>query len=196
MLLIGLAVFMVGCASIKQAASDYQTGKNIPIANDELLPSQQAAPIAATVASLPFPFAAAASPIVLFLVTGFFTWQRGVKIRKNNGTVPAVSAINTTMWTAIIQDAANIAAGAFTTSGSSPSTASSVWQRVWKVALATVASAGAIAAANPSFMTYLTGHPILDSVFVAVTSGIAGIEKGLSSVPTIASTPNTTTVPA
>lgn len=186
MLLIGLAVLLVGCASIKQAASDYQTGKNTALVSGEVSPADQAAPIASTVASLPVPFAAAAAPIVLFLATGFFTWQRGVQIRKNNG-VPTVTPANTSFWTVLVQDVANIAAGAFTTAQNS-STTSSVIQRVWKVALATVASAGTLAAASPSFMTFLTGHPVLDSIFVAVTSGIAGLEKGLSNVPVVAST--------
>lgn len=193
-LLMGLAVLLVGCASIKQAASDYQTGKNTPLANSEIAPAQQAAPIAATVASLPVPFAAAAAPIVLFLATGFFTWQRGVQIRKNNGQVQIAPAINVNMFTAIIQDVANIAAGAFSTPQNG-STASSVLQRVWKVALATIASAGTLAAASPAFMTFLTGHPVLDSVFVAVTSGIAGLEKGLSNVPVVASIPAAPSAP-
>lgn len=186
-ILIGVVLLFVGCATIKQAASDYQTGKNTPLTNTEIAPSQEAAPIAATVASLPVPFAAAAAPIVLFLATGFFTWQRGMQIRKNNGVVPS-SSTSVNMFTAIIQDVANIAAGAFTTTTGTASTASTVWQRIWKVALATVASAVTLGAGSPSFMAFLTGHPVLDSIFVAVSSGIAGLEKGLSSVPVIATT--------
>lgn len=188
-LLASILFVLVGCASIKQAISDYQTGKNTPLTNGELSPAQQAAQYSNTIADLPIPFAAAAAPIVLFLGTGIFTWLRGQSIRKNNGVVPVVPAANSNIILNITQAIANIAAGAFTTTTGTPSTASTVWQRIWKVALATVASAGTIAAASPSFMTFLTGHPALDSVFVAITSGIAGLEKGLSTVPVVASTP-------
>jgi hypothetical protein len=188
-ILVSLLVLVSGCAWLTQAKQDYTTGATTPLAVNEVSPSAQAAPIVATASALPIvgPFAG----ILGIVLTGFFTWQRGVSIRKNNGVVPAVPASSVNIFTAVLQDAANIAAGLFTTT-TGTTTAGSVWQRIWKVALATVASGTAIAAANPSLQTYLLAHPVLSALFVSVTSGIAGLEKALSNVPTLATTTNGT----
>ena len=181
-------VLLCGCAWLQQANQDYQTGKNTPLVNGEVAPAQEASPYVATASVLPFvgPFAG----VLGVVLTGLFTWQRGAGIRKNNG-LPVASSSTANVATTIIQTIANVAAGAFTTTGTTPSTAATIWQRVWKVALAVIASGTAVAVANPSLQTYLLAHPVLSAVFVAATSGIAGVEKALSSVPTIATTPTT-----
>lgn len=190
---LGIVVLLGGCAMTKQAIEDYKTGKNTPLAEGEIAPKDQAAPIANAVSSLPIPFAAAAGPIVLFLGTAFFSLQRGANIRKNNNIVTPVVVAHTNAVTSIIQTAANIFTGIFAmASTDNPSTTGSVLQRIWKVALSTIAGGGSLALANPSLMAFLTGHPVLDSIFVFATSGIAGLEKGLSSVPpVVAATPTT-----
>ncbi len=183
-LILALCFVMGGCAWFTQAKQDYNTGATTPVLINEVSPAQEANAIASTASAIPF--AAPFAGILAIVLTGFFTWQRGVAIRKTGA--PTASA-NVNIFTAIIQDVANIFAGAFTTT-TGTSTAGTVWQRVWKVALATVASGTAIAAANPSLQAYLTAHPVLSTVFVAVTSGIAGIEKAMSNVPVV-----TTVVP-
>ncbi len=184
---ICIAVFLVGCAATKQAIQDYKTGQSTALVNGEIAPKDQGQIVQNTVSAFPVPFA---GPIALglgFLATVFFTWQRGVNIRKSGGApvVPTASIVAH----GILQDVANIFSGLFTVaSTTAPSATGSVLQRAWKVAVATIASGAAMAAASPSFMTYLTGHPVLDAVFVSASAGIAAIEKGLSTVPVPAAT--------
>lgn len=192
-LAVGVTICLVGCAATKQIITDYKAGANTPLVNGEIAPSAQGAVIQNTVAALPVPFA---GPIALglgFLATAFFTWQRGVNIRKSGGA--PVSAAPSVHTNGVLQDVANIFSGMFTVaSTTAPSAAGSVFQRVWKVAVATVASGVGIAAANPSFLTYLTGHPYLDALFVSASAGIAGLEKALSTVPvSVSAVPATVT---
>ena len=181
-LVFGLVALLCGCAAIKQGINDYQVGKQTPLVNGEIAPKDQAAPIVSTASALPIvgPFAG----ILGIVLTGFFTWQRGVAIRKNGSVTPQV-VVSHNIFTGILQDVANIAAGAFTTS-TSGSLTGSVIQRVWKVALATIASGVGLAATNQDFQTYLLAHPALSLAFVTVSAGIAGLEKALSNVAPVA----------
>jgi len=192
-IITGLLAFIIGCAWTKQAVQDYNTGNTAPLVNGEVSPSAQGQVIQNTVSSLPVPFAAPIAMVVGFLGTLFFTWQRGVQIRKNGGA-PVANAAQTSQTTnGILQDIANIFSGMFTTaSTTAPSTTGSVFQRVWKVALATAASGVAIAASNTDVLTFLSAHPYLDAAFVSLSSGLAGLEKALSTVP-VASAPVATT---
>lgn len=181
-----MCVFLVGCA---QAIKDYKTGASTPLVNGEVSPSQQAAVISNTVSSLPVPFAAPIAMGVGFLATIFFTWQRGVSIRKAGGAPTATTATSSAATNGILQDAANIFAGMFTTaSTTAPSTVGTVFQRVWKVALATLASGTALAASNTDVAIFLAAHPVYDGIFVALSSGLAGLEKALSTVPVATTT--------
>ena len=172
------AVVLMGCA---QAIKDYQTGNTTPLAVNEVSPTTTAQQIGSTISDLPVPFAAPIGVAITFLAGIFLTWKRGVSIRK---TGAPSTGTGVSLFTGIEQFVANVFAGAFTTITTTPTTAGSVWQRVWKVALATVASGTAVATANPQVMSFLTGHPVLDAVFVGVSAGIAGLEKALSNVPT------------
>lgn len=182
--LLTASIFLIGCGTIKQGIQDYNTGKNTPLINGEISPKDQVSPISNAVGSLPIPFAPAAGGVILFLGTAFLTWKRGAAIRKNNNIVDPVVAAKQNVFTGTLQNLANVFAGMFAVASSTtPSTTGSIIQRIWKVALATIGAGGSLAAADPSFMTYLTTHPLLSTVFVGITSGIAGIEKGLSAVP-------------
>lgn len=184
LILVGL---LCGCAGLKQATSDYQVGATTPLANGEVSPQQQAAVISGTVSSLPIPFAGPIAAAVGFLGTLFFTWQRGVSIRKAGGAPKSTAATQSIATNGIIQDIANIFAGMFTTaSTTAPTTTGTVFQRIWKTALATVAAGVATATTIPSLGTYLTGHPVEDAVFVGLTSLISGAEKLVSNVPVTA----------
>lgn len=181
-----MCVFLVGCA---QAVKDYQTGASTPLVNGEVSPSQQATVISNTVSSLPVPFAGPIAMGVGFLATVFFTWQRGVSIRNAGGAPTATAASKSAATNGILQDVANIFAGMFTTaSATAPSTAGTIFQRVWKVALATLASGTALAASNADVAAFLAGHPVYDGIFVALSSGLAGLEKALSTVPVATTT--------
>lgn len=184
-IIAAFAGILMGCAATKQAISDYQTGANTPLAVNEQSPAQEAAPITSVVSALPFvgPFAGVIGTILI----GFFTYRMGVAIRKNNNLVPATTVSSSNVATAILQAAANIFTGMFTTASQvAPTTTGSVFQRVWKTALATVGAGITAALAVPSLATYLTGHPLADTILVFLSSGIMGIEKYLSSIQPIA----------
>lgn len=188
-LILSAVVLLAGCAATKQAIQDYGTGKATPIAANETAPAAKAEVIAAPVKALPVPFAPIAGSVVAFLATVFFTWQRGAAIRKNNGVVPASTETSTVPH--FVQDISNVMTGAFTILNNNSLTGT-VLQRVWKVALAVSASGVAVAAADPAVGTFLSAHPLASAAFVAISSGIAGLEKGLSNLPAQAATTTAT----
>ena len=188
-LFLGIIVLVSGCAFTKQAIQDYQTGKTTPIQANEETPAQKAEVLSNTVSSLPVPFAPAAAGAVGFLATIFFTWQRGASIRKT-GAPPASSEASNAPH--LVQDLANVVAGAFTLIRDNGGITGTILQRMWKVGLATAASGAAVAAADPSVASFLGAHPLIDMAFVAISSGIAGLEKGLSNVPAPATTTSVT----
>ena len=73
-------------------------------------------------------------------------------------------------------------------SNSSPTNTGSVLQRVWKVALSTAGGLAAATVADPALAGFFVSHPQIAGLLVAASSGIAGIEKGLSSVQPPATT--------
>lgn len=174
-----VAMFLVGCAAAKQAVQDYKTGQETPLVNGEVSPKDQGAQIGNTVKDLPIPGAPAAGAAVTFLATLFFTWKRGQQIRKT-GAPQATAESNAPH---IVQDIANVAAGAFTLIKDNGGLTGSIIQRAWKVALASGISGAAVATADPAVGSFLAAHPIASVAFVAVTSALAGLEKGLSNVP-------------
>jgi len=183
LLIAGSIIFLAGCA---QAMKDYQTGLSTPLTNAETQTTQQqAAAIGNAVATLPVPFAPVAGGVVTFLAGIFLAWHRGVVIRQK-GTVTASAAEKTTVATGIIQDLANVFAGAFSTTAGSTSTAGAVWQRVWKTLLATITGGGVALASDPSLVPILAAHPVAAGILAAVPSLILGLEKAFSNVPAIA----------
>lgn len=187
LIVVGLCGFLFGCAALKQAGNDYETGANTPLAVNEVAPSTTAAAIGGTVSSLPIPLAVPIGSAVTFIAGIFLTWQRGISIRKNNGLVPATAATNSNVVNGLVQDAANVAAGMFTVaSTTAPTTTGSVFQRVWKTALATILGGATLASTEPAFASFLGAHPVVSGLLVGVPSVISGIEKALSSVQPVA----------
>lgn len=181
--LLGIILLMTGCAWTKQAITDYNTGRTTPLIANEESPSVKGSDIGNTVSSLPVPFAPVAGGVVTFLATIFLTWKRGAAIRKNDGTVPASASVASNA-PHVIQDIANVFTGAFQVIGNtSTSLTGSIIQRIWKVALAVGVSGTAVAATDPTVGAFLMAHPWADGIFLAVSSGLAGLEKGLSNVP-------------
>lgn len=184
MLLIGLAVLLVGCSTIKQAVSDYQTGQNTPLVNGEISPAAKAAEVSAPVASLPIPYAIPIAGAFGFLATIFFIWQRGQTIRKKGvPAVPATSGPN--MFVGIEQFAANVFSGAFTVVGNNASITGTVFQRAWKGALVTLGVGLTTALADPTVGSFLGAHPLVSGAVVLANSGILALEKAFSLVPTV-----------
>ncbi len=191
LILLCVLIVFTGCSFIKQGVDDYKLGKTTPLTNGEVSPTEQAQPIVTTVSQIPYvgPFAG----LLSILLVGFFTYQRGKNIRKNNGNVVPVMPGEHTVVTGLIQDAANLAAGFFSTKSDVDMTnTGTVVQRVWKVALSTIAGAATIAIAEPSFQAFLLSHPLVMAFLVAIPSLIAGIEKALSNVPPVVTVNPTT----
>lgn len=178
--------FVSGCAALEQARQDINTGNNTPLTiNETITPAQQAAQIGNTVASLPVPFAPVAGGVVTFIAGLFLAWHRGVLIRKQ-GAVPASSVTNVNVASGLIQDLASVFTGAFTVASTTdPSPSASIWQRVWKVLLATAVSGAAAVVADPALASFLTAHPITAGVLGMAPSIILGIEKAFSNVPAV-----------
>lgn len=195
LLVFALVAVLCGCAALKQGYQDYQTGKDTPLVNGEVSPSDKAQAVAQPIKDLPVPYASPIGAGIAFLATIFFTFKRGESIRKNGTPIVVNSPSPTTnLFIGIEQFVANTFTGAFTTLQGSGGVTGTVLQRAWKVALATIASGVTVSAANSQVASFLTGHPVLDGLFVAISSGIAGIEKALSNVPTVvANTPTSGT---
>lgn len=193
MIFILLAGFFVlgGCAAIKQGIADKQLSDQTPLVNGEVSPQTKAQQVGNTVSSLPVPFAAPIGVAVTFLAGLFFSVQRGSQIRKNGG-VPVITTSSVSIWTGLIQDVASAFTGAFTVaSTSSPSTAASVWQRIWKGLLATGTTGIAAIMVDPSLGAYFAAHPMIAGILGIVPSVILGVEKLFSSVPAVVSAPAT-----
>lgn len=194
--IIGISLFLCGCAAIKQGIEDYKVGKSTELVNGEVSPSEQAQAIAAPIKDLPVPYAGPIGTAIGFIALQLFTLKRGERIRKTGSPAIAVNSpsVTTNMFIGIEQFIANTFAGAFTTIQGSGGLTGTVLQRAWKVALATIASGTTVGMANPQVGSFLTAHPVLDIAFIALSSGIAAMEKALSTVPTVInSTPTTGT---
>ena len=180
-------VMLSGCAWLAQKNSDVALSNATPLTNSETQTTQQqATAIGNTVGSLPVPFAPIAGTVVATIAGWFLAANRGAAIRKS-GTVPAKTTANVNVWTGLVQDVANVFAGAFTTaSTTAPSTTASVWQRVWKTLLATVTGGAAAVATDPALASFLSAHPVTAGVLATVPSIILGLEKAFSSVPAVA----------
>ena len=184
-----------GCAAIKQAVADKQLSDQTPIVNGETSPQVKAQAIGNTVSGIASatPAAPLAVPIgsaVAMIAGWFFSIQRGAQLRKNGG-VAVAGPSSVTSWSGLVQDLANAFAGAFTTAPGSPSTAASVWQRVWKGLLATGITGAAGVIADPSLANLLAAHPVTATILGVTPSLILGIEKLFSNVPVVV--PATTT---
>lgn len=85
-----LALFLlVGCAAIKQGIVDYQAGKSTPLATDEKSPKDSAQEIIDLVKNIPVVgnYAGVLFPVLI----GFFTWKRGSKLRKGEGSTSTLA---------------------------------------------------------------------------------------------------------
>jgi hypothetical protein len=77
--LLAVMVLLSGCALIKQGVSDYQAGKNTPIASGEQSPKDQAQQIVDLIKNVPV--AGNYAGVLLPILAGFLTWKRGKRIR-------------------------------------------------------------------------------------------------------------------
>lgn len=181
-----IALLFFGCASLKQAKTDVQTGYTAPLAVGEISPIDQAQPIAQVVtAAVPFsmPFQGAIAGAIGL----FFAWQRGRSIRKNQ--VPSTNPItgflgNQTGLESVLQSVATVMSGVteFFKEGSSA-------QHAWQGILTGLVGVAGAALAVPQVGAVVSSHPEI----YAWVAGIAGAANALQQALTQVKPVQTTT---
>lgn len=177
-ILVFSLVFLVGCASIKEAISDFRLGKETPLAADESSPADEAQSIADIAGALPVvgPFAGTIATVL----TGMFTWRRGRRLRKGMPTnsKPITGAFGGKIGLeGLVQTLSDLSKGVFEVGGDNSSL-----KRGWKVFLAAALGLGATAAAVPSVGTLLAAHPEAAVAVTGLAGLFGGLEKALSKV--------------
>lgn len=94
LILLMVLFFCTGCAFIKSAIKDYQTGKATPVAEGEKSPQEEAQVIVDLIKNVPI--AGNYAGVLLPVLIGFLTWKRGKRIRTAQvGNVPITGALGT-----------------------------------------------------------------------------------------------------
>ncbi len=170
----GALLLSIGCASLNQAKQDYQTGKDVPLAENEISPEQQAKDLVDPITPI-LPQASYAVGFLAFL----FTWKRGRRLRKGQPITetPITGWLGNNLkleW--LVQRLADFRAGLFEVGPDGSSL-----KRGWKVALATMI--GGSLATLPGFQDAIGAQPEATAVLTALlTALIAATEKQLSIV--------------
>jgi len=182
-----IALFMVGCASLKQAKSDAQIGYTAPLSQGEIAPLDQAKPIAATatgalVSALPIaaPFSMPIQGAIASAVGLFFAWQRGRSIRKGQpvSSNPVTGFLgNTVGIEGLIQNLANIVTGAFHTGPNETPLG-----HAWQVFLSAALGIGTSALAFPQVQQFVMANPGITAGVAGLASVFAGLQKSLGTV--------------
>jgi len=191
-LLFAVVFLITGCAFFKQAAEDYKTGRDVPLAAGEISPAQKAAAISTTASAIPYVNMAA--PVLMVGLPFVFTWLRGRRIRKESLPVnanPITGAFGKSLGVeAVVQNLANVAAGMFEVGPNG-----SALKRGWKTAL--LGGLGVFLAPEASHLIsqvipVLQSNPpewlahLFNGTALAVTIGGLGMaEKWLSKVEPI-----------
>lgn len=195
-ILFGVIVMtLAGCASIKQAHSDVQTGLTAPSQSPtEILPQAVGQNVQNVVAAAPLPFANTAAPLIGGLATILAAWFRGRQIRKNQplSANPITGTLgDTTAVEGIVQNLATVSQG-ITEVFSEGSTA----QHVWQGAITSLLGLGGVALAVPSVQSTIIVHPEI-AAYVAGLSGLFnGFQQSLTKVLPVASASTLTIKPS
>jgi hypothetical protein len=132
LVLFAIVFALGGCAFFRQAADDYKTGRDTPLAAGEISPGQKAAALTTTASAIPY--VNMATPVLMFGLPVLFTWLRGRRIRKENlpqNENPITGRVGLKIGAeAIVQHLANVAAGMFEVGPNGSSL-----KRGWKTAL-------------------------------------------------------------
>lgn len=203
--LICVALFVVaGCASLKTAKSDIQTGYTTPLAQGEVSPQVQAQQVGQTVSAavttaLPVtaPFAMPINAVVAGIAGIFFAWQRGRSIRKNQpvSANPVTGFLgNQTGLEGLIQGVATVSTGVteFFQTGSSA-------QHAWQGILTGLAGVAGTALAVPQVGAIVASHPEIYAWVGGIAGFVNAIQQALTQVKpvaTVATPAVTTTVSA
>lgn len=189
LVLFALLFIAAGCAFFKQAASDYQLGRDTPLASGEVSPNQKTAVLAGTVSSIPY--VNLATPLISLGAPFLFAWLRGRRLRAENlptNEKPVTGNLGLAVGAeAIVQHLANVAAGLFEVGPNG-----SALKRGWKTAvlggLAVILAPEAqqlihhvipvLQSTPPSWLAHLFNG----SVLALTIGGLGAAEKWLSKV--------------
>ncbi len=177
---LALLVLVSGCKPV----DNYQAGKDTPLAQGEIGPTEQAKQDAAPIKGLPY--GNVAYPIAAALLGIWYTERRGARIRQGlppsarpstgylGERVPVVETLAQTLT--------NFSTGLFTLFGKQDTGT----QRAWKIAvsfgLATLAAAPTI----PGFQEWLTGHANYALALVGLAGFFGAVNVELNKVKPVA----------
>lgn len=185
MIIVVALLFLTGCAMLKQAKDDYQSGKDTPLVNGEISPKDQAENIGKIISVIPG--GAPVAPYAVTALTGLFAFLRGRRIRKGMpvSTNPATGFLgNAAGMESIVQTLSNVMTGIFEVGGDN-----SPLKRAWKVSLSSLLGLGAVAVTVPSIQSLILAHPEF-ALGVSGLSGLfGGLEKALSNVKPVVKAP-------
>ena len=178
MVLVLALSLLSGCAWVKQAVSDYKTGKEAPVEEGEKSPAEQAGEISNIVSNLPFvgPYA----PMLSTALIGFFTWRRGKRIRSGMpvNTKPATGFLGNKVGAELlVQTLSDVFKGFFEIGKDN-----SPLKRGWKVFLSSALGIGTLAVSVPSVADVVVAHPEIAAGIAGISGLFAGLEKALSAI--------------
>ena len=183
-LVFSVVFLCVGCAFIKGAIQDYQSGKTTPIAEGEKSPKDLASDIVDLVKAVPV--VGNYSGVLLPILVGFFTWRRGRKIRFGRGDELPVTGLlgnkigigkfNIENIVRLITDTVH---GAFEIGADG-----SAVKRTWKVWLSIILASISGALFIPGVREFLTANVKSVAIISFLAGLFGGIEKKLQSIET------------
>lgn len=187
-LMVVCCVFLfVGCANIKQAAEDYKVGRSTELVNGEVAPKEQAKQISNAVGVLPIPYADKVATVLGGLLTFFFTWQRGRRIRAGQppSTNPATGFLGNAMGLEVlVQNVSTAVVGAFEVGKDQ-----SPLKRAWKVGLSTALAITGFAVTMPTFQAFVLSNPDVVAGIVGLSSFFGALEKQVSAIKPVVAEP-------
>lgn len=189
-------LLIAGCATVKQAKSDIQTGLTTPLAQGEISPQEQGKQVGQAVTgaittALPVtaPFAFPIQYAVAGLAGLYAAWTRGRQIRKNQ--TPSVNPVtgylgNQVGLEGLIQNVSTITSGVteFFHEGSSA-------QHAWQGILTGLAGVAGTALAVPQVGAVVTAHPEIFAWISGITGVANAIQQALTQVKPVNTTPIT-----
>lgn len=185
-IMLGTLLLLSGCTFARQATQDYQTGRTAPLEAGEVSPKEQAQNILAPVQALPY--GNTAYPILVTILGGVFTWNRGRKKRKEmkgETTDPITGVLgNSAGLELIVQNIANVLTGLMDVGPSG-----SGLKRGWKVGISTAGALLTTALMIPEVHNLLLKPEVLGSIS-GLAALFAGLEKSAQRIiPTVEQTP-------
>ncbi len=175
-----LLLVMAGCKPVE----NYKAGKETPLQEHEISPTDQAKQDAEPIKGLPY--GNVAYPLVAAILGAWYTERRGARIRQGQppSAQPSTGYLGARvpMIETLMQTLTNFSTGLFTLFGKQDSGS----QRAWKIAvsfgLATLAAIPTI----PGFQEWLTGHANYALALVGLAGFFGAVNVELNKVKPVA----------